>query len=165
MKYRVKLRGWPEGVKFGSPYQIGKIADLEALKDALRSGECKWVKIKPDEYRELEKRLEAEESEPRQPRSDKGGKRKRADEDVDNGAQGRPGNAKRQKAAQKQSKAAMKKIAKQLPETLKKVIKSKAFVTDTDDESSEGESDDEGSTGGSPGSKGEGSDDESEASL
>lgn len=148
LKHRVKLRGWPEDIKFDSPYQLGKIDDLEKLRDALRSGECKWVKIKPDEYKELQKKLDAEEPPTRETRSDKGQKRKR-DGKENEVAQKR---TKRKAGGEKSAAALKKKVEKRLPATLKslKNIKSPEFVNSDDDESAgkSDESDEEGGDGG-----------------
>lgn len=152
LEHRVKLHGWPDDIKFDTPYQIGRISDLEKLRDALRSGECKWVKLKPDEYKELQKKLEAEESATaRQTRSDKGKKRKRNEGDGDE-TRGQP----KKKAGKQKSVAALKaKVAKQLPAALSKALKraknSGLVGSDDSGESSDSEnseSDDESVDGG-----------------
>lgn len=42
-KYKVKIVGWPESVKFLNPSQIGTIDEIRKLRQALWVGECKWV--------------------------------------------------------------------------------------------------------------------------
>lgn len=133
VKHRVILRGWPEGIKFGTPYQLGRIDDAEKLRDALRSGECKWVKMKPDEYKELQQKVNAEAAPTRGTRSDKGLKRKRGEKENEDSQ--RPA----KKVGTKKSAAALKKLGKQLPAALKNLqaYKSKEFIESDDDLDSE----------------------------
>ena len=44
-RYKVKLRGWPSGVKFTNPSEIGTMNEIRALRDALKNGECIWVSL------------------------------------------------------------------------------------------------------------------------
>lgn len=78
LQYKVKLVGWTHS-KIVSPSEIGSIQDLRVLRDALRSGECKWVRLtksQVDEYTaELEKEGQAVVKK-RKTRSDKGTSRK-----------------------------------------------------------------------------------------
>jgi hypothetical protein len=43
--YGVKLVGWPAGVKFTNPSEIGTVAEIRQLRDALKSGSCHWKKL------------------------------------------------------------------------------------------------------------------------
>ncbi|KAJ3494878.1 hypothetical protein NMY22_g20009 [Coprinellus aureogranulatus] len=140
LEYHVQLRGWPEGVKFDSPYQMGRIADLEKLRDALRTGECKWVKLKPNEYKELQERVAARDPPARKTRADKGQKRKRDS----GGNSGREPRAKKRADTGKAKSAATLKttVERQLPASLKnkqRAVKSSEFVESSDSGEGEGE--------------------------
>ncbi|KAF9230659.1 hypothetical protein BU15DRAFT_57027 [Melanogaster broomeanus] len=43
--YNVQLVNWPEKVKFGNPSTIGTVAEIRALRDALKAGTCTWKKL------------------------------------------------------------------------------------------------------------------------
>lgn len=79
---RAKLVGWPKGIKFANPSDIGILKDLRILRDDLRSGKCFWKKlsaVEVDEHMaEIEERREQGEivGKPRKKRVSK--KRKRA---------------------------------------------------------------------------------------
>jgi len=93
-RYKVKLIGWTYD-KFVNPSLIGTMPDICMLRDALKSGECKWIKLDRHQLQahrdEIKKRQENGEvlGKPRRERSDKGKTRRRkdssdADEDVEN---------------------------------------------------------------------------------
>jgi len=41
--HKVELHGWPLGIKFTSPSNVGALAEIKILHDAIKSGECTWV--------------------------------------------------------------------------------------------------------------------------
>ncbi|KAF9235514.1 hypothetical protein BU15DRAFT_51293, partial [Melanogaster broomeanus] len=49
--YNVQLVNWPEKVKFRNPSTIGTVAEIHALRDALKAGMCTWKKLT---HRELD---------------------------------------------------------------------------------------------------------------
>lgn len=89
-KYSVELVGWPSGLSFTSPSEITEVDGARRLRDALKSGSCRWrqmsrAKVK-DWSENLAKRREAGEmvGTTRKRRSDAGKKRKsRVDEGSD----------------------------------------------------------------------------------
>ena len=42
-KYKVELAGWPVGLKFANPSEIGTVDEIQKLRNALRAGDCKWT--------------------------------------------------------------------------------------------------------------------------
>jgi hypothetical protein len=94
-KYKAKLVGWPKGLKFANPSAIGTVDDIRALRNALKTGECKWIALTKRQQAEHTKMLtdkqEAGEvvGKKRKERSDKGKKRDRKEDDV--GGNGGPG--------------------------------------------------------------------------
>ena len=87
----VKLVGWPRAVGFAKPSSIGSVVDARTLRDALKSGECHWIKLTTrqidDHRRELENREAEGETigKPRKRRSDAGKKRKgRSSDNIEN---------------------------------------------------------------------------------
>jgi hypothetical protein len=91
---RVKLVGWPKAVRFAKPSSIGSVVDTCMLHDALKSGECHWIKLTTRQVDDHCKELENHEAEgetigkPRKKRSDAGKKRK--DHSSDNVENERP---------------------------------------------------------------------------
>ncbi|KAG2124202.1 hypothetical protein DEU56DRAFT_744825 [Suillus clintonianus] len=83
--YGVRLVGWPNGVKFTSPSNIGTVGDIRKLRDALKARTCYWTVLSPAELKahasELDTRRSAGEvvRKPRKKRSDAGVPRKRKD--------------------------------------------------------------------------------------
>ncbi|KAG1843317.1 hypothetical protein F4604DRAFT_1938263 [Suillus subluteus] len=49
--YGVHLVGWPDGVKFISPSNIGTIGDIHKLWDALKACTCYWTTLSPAEVK------------------------------------------------------------------------------------------------------------------
>ncbi|KAG2342406.1 hypothetical protein BDR05DRAFT_886714 [Suillus weaverae] len=83
--YGVRLVGWPHGVKFTSPSNIGTVGDIRKLRDALKARTCYWTVLSSAEVQahvsELNTRRSAGEvvRKPRKKRSDAGLPRKRKD--------------------------------------------------------------------------------------
>ncbi|KAG1834282.1 hypothetical protein DFJ58DRAFT_869095 [Suillus subalutaceus] len=81
--YGVRLVGWPHGVKFVNPSNIGTVGDIRKLRDALKTRTCYWAALSPAEVKthasELDTRRSAGEAvrKPRKKRSDAGVPRKR----------------------------------------------------------------------------------------
>lgn len=51
--YKIELKGWPSGLHFGSPFNIGKKEDLKTLRSALRDSTLRWVKVKRERIDEI----------------------------------------------------------------------------------------------------------------
>jgi len=49
--YGVHLVGWPDGVKFISPSNIGTVSDIHKLRDALKAHTCYWTSLSPAEVK------------------------------------------------------------------------------------------------------------------
>jgi hypothetical protein len=83
----VKLVGWPKAVNFVKPSSIGSVIDARTLRDALKSGECHWVKLTARQIEEHQAEVGRRETEgetvgrPRKKRSDAGKKRKQHSSD------------------------------------------------------------------------------------
>jgi hypothetical protein len=81
--YAVQLTGWPPSVKFTSPSNIGMVAEIRKLRDALRAHICSWAVLTPGEVKAYTAKLDARRSagdvvrQPRKKRSDAGVSRKR----------------------------------------------------------------------------------------
>ncbi|KAG1794347.1 uncharacterized protein HD556DRAFT_1236853 [Suillus plorans] len=81
--YGIRLVGWPHGVNFISPSNIGTVGDIRKLRDALKARTCYWTVLSPAEIKahtaELEARCSAGDviRKPRKKRSDAGVPRKR----------------------------------------------------------------------------------------
>ncbi|KAG0701647.1 hypothetical protein DFH29DRAFT_1000066 [Suillus ampliporus] len=81
--YGVRLVGWPQGVKFISPSNIGMVGDIRKLRDALKGRTCYWKALTQAEIKAHSAELEARHSagevvcKPRKKRSDSGVPRKR----------------------------------------------------------------------------------------
>ncbi|KAG0696204.1 hypothetical protein DFH29DRAFT_1004751 [Suillus ampliporus] len=81
--YGVRLVGWPQGVKFISPSNIGTVGDIRKLRDALKGRTCYWKALTQAEVKAHSAELEARHSagevvrKPRKKRSDSGVPRKR----------------------------------------------------------------------------------------
>jgi hypothetical protein len=81
--YGVRLVGWPLGVKFVNPSNIGTVGDIRKLRDALKARTCYWAALSSAEVKthasELDARRSAGEAirKPRKKRSDAGVPRKR----------------------------------------------------------------------------------------
>ena len=43
--HSIKIVGWPKDIKFVNPSGIGTVGEIRKLRDALKSGECHWVKL------------------------------------------------------------------------------------------------------------------------
>jgi hypothetical protein len=42
-KYKVELLGWPVTIKFANPSEVATVDDIRKLRQALRTGDCKWM--------------------------------------------------------------------------------------------------------------------------
>ncbi|KAK0447959.1 hypothetical protein EV421DRAFT_1900615 [Armillaria borealis] len=110
-QHHIQIVGWPEGVDFKSPSDIGPTEDLCVLRDVLRSSACHWARMSKKEVEEFERELAQMEKKTRKPREDKGTKRQRS---ADEGGEGDEGDeqveeerpAKRKKAGTGGSKKA-----------------------------------------------------------
>ncbi|KAG6819850.1 hypothetical protein H0H93_007994 [Arthromyces matolae] len=85
-RHSVIIRGWPVGLQFRSPAKITTMEDARMLRDALVSGECKWVKLtrqqRDDHMKERHEKLASGETAPKQ-------RKKRADAGIPRGPQKR----------------------------------------------------------------------------
>ncbi|KAG2109481.1 hypothetical protein DEU56DRAFT_750013, partial [Suillus clintonianus] len=83
--YGVRLVGWPNGVKFTSPSNIGTVGDIRKLRDALKARTCYWTVLSPAELKAHASELDTQRSagevvrKPRKKCSDAGVPRKRKD--------------------------------------------------------------------------------------
>ena len=85
VKHKVKLVGWPPGFPISNPSSISTVDQIKSLRDALKVGDCHWVKMtkrQQDEHaQEVKTRQGAGELamvKKRKERSDKGKKKKAA---------------------------------------------------------------------------------------
>ncbi|KAG1888969.1 uncharacterized protein F5891DRAFT_965858 [Suillus fuscotomentosus] len=130
--YGVRLVGWPEGVDFISPSNIGTVGDIRRLRDALKTRMCSWTTLSPAEVKAHTAELDACRSagevvrKPRKKRSDAGVARKRKVPPTSN------------KNNRKSSKR-----AKEAPARLREAPKSAEFVESSDEEEEEEEEEDE----------------------
>ncbi|KAH7904823.1 hypothetical protein BJ138DRAFT_978571, partial [Hygrophoropsis aurantiaca] len=64
--HKVKLVGWPDGVPFMTPSNIGTVGEVRKLRDALKSGTCHWKNLTQRESdlhtEELQRRRKAGEA-------------------------------------------------------------------------------------------------------
>jgi hypothetical protein len=143
----VKIVGWPLEA-FVSPSDVTNVIDIRKLRDAWKSGACKWVRLTAAELNihaasleEREKNGEAV-GKPRKKRSDAGvtrGKRKR-----DNKENAGP-SAKRSKGSQRGAKKAVKAV-KAAANGKSKQPTSSEFIDSSDEEdSNEGDDGEENS--------------------
>lgn len=99
VKYHVELRGWPLGVRWGTPSSIGAVDDIRSLREALVSGECRWVRMSRTAQETLAQQATEVPPKQRKTRSDKGKKRapkrKVTDENEPEGVEIRQKRAKR----------------------------------------------------------------------
>ena len=120
--YGVKLVGWPTSVPFTNPSNIGTIGEIRKLRDALKSGECRWKKLSKGERgafnAELDARRAAGEGvkKSRKKRSDAGVPRKR--KNIGTSEENGPASKRARHAATKK----------------RSVPKSSEFVHDTDED-------------------------------
>lgn len=134
-RYSVKLVGWTHS-KFINPADINSVPDIRALRDALRSGACHWIRLSPQELQHHTAEVEARRQQgeivgkKRKERSDKGMKRKRRTTTDENDPTGEGSGA---QLAKKRKSGKNTSIGKQMPP------KSQAIIEDDDDEDSNGE--------------------------
>lgn len=142
LKHKVQLVGWPTGVKFINPADIGPSDDVKQLHDAINVGDCKWVALTRNEVLERTQTYEAAIAEgktvgkKRKERSDKGEKRGPRKEKENQGARKGKGSGKGKSkevdaaAPPKKKRKAAEKVSSQLPPT----YKSAALIEDSDSE-------------------------------
>jgi hypothetical protein len=139
----VKVVGWPLEA-FVSPSEVTNIIDMRKLRDAWKSGACKWVRLTETELNAHAASLEEREKngetvgKPRKKRSDTGvarGKRKRGDKENAGPA------AKRSKGSQRNAAKAVKKASKGKP----KQPVSAEFVDSSDEDCDKGDGDEDDS--------------------
>lgn len=143
----VKIVGWPLEA-FVSPSDVTNVIDIRKLRDAWKSGACKWVRLTAAELNIHAASLEEQENDgeavgkPRKKRSDAGvthGKRKR-----DNKENAGP-SAKRSKGSQRGAKKAVKAV-KAAANGKSKQPTSSEFIDSSDEEdSNEGDDGEENS--------------------
>ena len=52
LKYKVKLTGWPNNIKFANPSHISTVDDIRMLRHSLQTGVCHWVRLSQAEAAE-----------------------------------------------------------------------------------------------------------------
>ena len=83
-KHHVKLVGWPKNVKFVTPANLSCVDEVRALKHALKSNECHWVRLSGSDVEEHMSSIAEREAagehvgRKRKQRSDKGKPRKKS---------------------------------------------------------------------------------------
>ena len=155
-KHKAEIVGWPTTIKFANPSEIGTVEEIRKLRRALTVGECKWIIQSRGQQVAYAEKLAAKVAagglvvKKRKERSDKGktrggGKKKAAastsgmrddqvggsEDDEDNEDEPRQPAKKKQKRAPAAKARAMKKL---LP-----APKSRAFISDTDEEDEDDE--------------------------
>ena len=94
--HSIKIVGWPKDINFVNPSGIGTVGEIHKLHDALKSGECHWVKLTRAELakhtQELTERQQQGETvgKPRKKRLDARTSRKRKERPSDNQENERP---------------------------------------------------------------------------
>jgi hypothetical protein len=149
--HKVKIVGWTYS-RLISPSEIGTVDDIRALRDALKMGACKWVRLSKRELathiEDIARRRSDGEviGKKRKERSDKGKKRKRRsggredDEDdqaseENTEANGVVGPSKRKKVAKAKDKQRMGARRSQIPPM--QGPKSKSVISDSETDASE----------------------------
>lgn len=143
----VKLVGWPLERPLCSPSDIGNAPEMRQLRNALKSGACKWARLTAGEVKahtdEIEMRRKKGEvvGKPRKRRSDAGAPRAKRQRAADKENQGPP--------AKKQKKNARASTSK-MPTAAGKKSKAKAYTSrpfvvdeDEDEDNEDNEDDDE----------------------
>ncbi|TFK16967.1 hypothetical protein FA15DRAFT_711237 [Coprinopsis marcescibilis] len=74
LRYRITLRGWPEGVPFKSLSKLSTVSEVTMLCTALRNGTCVWAALTNQEHEALSA-APAKPKKTRKRRSDAGVKR------------------------------------------------------------------------------------------
>ncbi|KAG2063672.1 hypothetical protein BDR04DRAFT_1111264 [Suillus decipiens] len=130
--YAVKLVGWPQGVKFISPSNIGTVGEIRKLRDALKARTCYWAALTPAEVKLHTAELDACRSagqvvrQPRKKRSDAGVARKRKAPPTTG-------------QAHKENRRPSKKVKKNSSAQHREAPKSAEFIESSDEEEDEGE--------------------------
>ena len=103
----IMLVNWPPGVKFTNPSEIGAIADLIAIRDALKTGACFWKTLTKNEISEYKAKIEERRKQDgtapkaRKKRSDAGRSKPRGQENRRPAAKGKTPSVKSARAQQK----------------------------------------------------------------
>ncbi|KAG1841140.1 hypothetical protein DFJ58DRAFT_688835 [Suillus subalutaceus] len=130
--YAVKLVGWPQGIKFTSPSNIGTVGEIRKLRDALKDQTCYWAALTPAEVKVHSAELDARRSagqvvrQPRKKRSDAGITRKRKAPPTTG-------------QAHKENRRPSKKVKKNTSAQHREAPKSAEFIESSDEEEDEGE--------------------------
>ncbi|KAG2063908.1 hypothetical protein BDR04DRAFT_1062380 [Suillus decipiens] len=130
--YAVKLVGWPQGVKFISPSNIGTVGEIRKLRDALKARTCYWAALTPAEVKLHTAELDACRSAGqvvRQPR------KKRSDAGVARKCKAPPTTGQ----AHKENRRPSKKVKKNSSAQHREAPKSAEFIESSDEEEDEGE--------------------------
>lgn len=56
-KYHVKLIGWPKDIAFTSPTKLTSIQQIREVVNALKCGDCRWMKLTAAEIKEHAKAM------------------------------------------------------------------------------------------------------------
>jgi hypothetical protein len=136
-KYKAKLVGWPMGLKFANPSAIGTVDDIRALRNALKTGECKWIALTKRQQAEHTEMLKIKRDagevvgKKRKERSDKGTKRSRKALGDDDGSDSGPDDNNKPAPPKRQRKRNLKGTASsKVPPT----PKSKEFISEEEEE-------------------------------
>jgi hypothetical protein len=162
-KHKVEIVGWPTSVKFANPSEIGTVEDIRKLRQALKVGECKWIvqsrgqqaayaemlmrKVAADEQVVKKRKERSDKGKPRvlkggkkaaSGQSGKGGRKHTGDKERQSDVSEDDGDnvdneESRQPLKKKRKYATKTRVEKKLPPALK----SKKFITDTDDNDSD----------------------------
>ncbi|KAG1846243.1 hypothetical protein DFJ58DRAFT_686603 [Suillus subalutaceus] len=130
--YAVKLVGWPQGIKFTSPSNIGTVGEIRKLRDALKDQTCYWAALTPAEVKVHSAELDARRlagqvvRQPRKKRSDAGITRKRKAPPTTG-------------QAHKENRRPSKKVKKNTSAQHREAPKSAEFIESSDEEEDEGE--------------------------
>ena len=131
--YGVQLVNWPLDGGVVSPSQLTNTADMRKLRNALKSGECRWKKLTATEVQAHDNEIEARRAKgevigkPRKKRSDAGVKRKRVADDGEKENE-RPKSKKQKKGGSSKQHPAKKATGKK-----SQVPTSREYITDSDD--------------------------------
>jgi hypothetical protein len=146
--YSVQLTGWPLDGGVVSPAHITNTADMRKLRNALKSGECRWKKLTTSEVEAHADDIEARRAngevvgKQRKKRSDAGVKRKRVDDGNDKENE-RP-RSKKQKAMARRKDSSSKATAKKKTTAKKsQVPTSREYISDSDEDEHSPTEDDE----------------------
>ncbi|KAG1836180.1 hypothetical protein DFJ58DRAFT_691103 [Suillus subalutaceus] len=130
--YAVKLVGWPQGVKFTSPSNIGTVGEIRKLRDALKDRTCYWAALTPTEVKVHSAELDVRRSAGqvvRQPH------KKRSDAGITRKCKAPPTTGQ----AHKENRRPSKKVKKNTSAQHREAPKSAEFIESSDEEEDKGE--------------------------